>query len=206
MEKILLLSLAMTFSFAANAGGLNDFFNKNPELQSNTEARMIIKDQVYWLALDEASNEGRDNLGSRRDQLIRENGEDYANVALKNFKLFCAGKSSSYLSTKPDDETCKFFSKYQAKNIEKEQEQAKEAIHVLKTSFSNACVRIGSGDDEGALKEINDAIYPGGQKNPYPMDRNTFKNIKDFYMQYRVLNEKNCDSYTDDLIQKSAQN
>lgn len=206
MKKIIYTIIVMAIFPTAYAGSLNDFFNKNPDLQKNTEARMIIKDQASWLALDEASNEGRDNLGSRRDQLLRDNGEDYANVALKNFKLFCAGKSSSYLTTKPDEETCKFFNNYQSSSISKDENKAREAIQVLKNSFSNACVHIGNGDDKGAMKEINEAIYPGGQKNPYPMDDSTFQNIKDFYMQYRVLNKKNCDYYTEELIKRSSQN
>lgn len=196
----------MVCTYSAIAGSLNEFLEKNPEIKNNTEARMIVKDQVYWLALDEASHEGRENLGSRRDQLIRENGSEYARIAVKNFKLYCSGKASSYLSTKPDKETCVFFNSYQGKDISKEERLLKEAVEVIKLSFSKACILIGNGDDDGAIREINEAVYPGGEKNPYPLDVKTFKGIKDFYMQYRILDKRNCDAYTLELLKQSATN
>lgn len=198
--KNILFFLFLIFSSVSQAESLQDFFNANPDFDNNAEARMAIKDQAAYLALEEASNDGGSDLGTRRDNLLIKNGGDYARIAIKNYKSYCKGSRSIYLSTTPDQDLCKFILSKSTDKENQELDKTKEILAVFVNSFNKSCVLIGKGDENGALSAINDAVYPGGKTNKNLMDPETFNQVKKFYMQFRVLDKTTCPEYTEQLL------
>lgn len=88
---------------------------------------------------------------------------------------------------------------------EQQKKTAREIYNILLKGFTKSCVLIGQGDDNGAISAVNDMIFPGNQKNPVTMEQGVFLGMKDYFMQYRNLNEQNCESYARGFISYSMQ-
>lgn len=104
IKHSLLFSILLITTTLSYAETLDDFFNKNKDLNNDIEIRLAIKEKASQLALSEAYDEGAmTSLPSGR--LMREDGGSYARYAVKTLVDACnnIGPYQSML----DDQACK---------------------------------------------------------------------------------------------------
>ena len=105
IKHSLLFSILLITTTLSYAETLDDFFNKNKDLNNDIEIRLAIKETASQLALSEAYDEGANDLSARSGRLMREDGGSYARYAVKTLVDACnnIGPYQSML----DDQACK---------------------------------------------------------------------------------------------------
>lgn len=105
INKPLLLTTLLITTTLSHAETLEEFFNKNKEINGDIEIRLAIKEKASQLALSEAYDEGASDLSGRSGRLMRDDGGSYARYAVKTLIDACnnIGPYQSML----DDQACK---------------------------------------------------------------------------------------------------
>lgn len=106
MKNYLCLPIFLAFPLSIQAKTLDEFFAAHPNLNASVEVRMAVKSLASSMANVEAVDEGNPQPGVRGAELLRENGGDYADIALKKLAGSCSGKDSIYEASDFSKKTC----------------------------------------------------------------------------------------------------
>ena len=106
MKNYLYLPILVVLPLSIQAKTLDEFFSSHQNLNANVEVRMAVKSLSSSMANVEAVNEGNPLPGVRGAELLRENGGDYADIALKKLAGSCSGKDSVYEASDFSEKTC----------------------------------------------------------------------------------------------------
>lgn len=116
MKKIIAALFITAFSSAsfASNGSLDDFFKKNPDLQKNTAVRMAITTQAQGTAMTDGDmiTTGEDYMKAVKEVKgkMRENGYDYAVIAVREIQSLCENDMADMYSLSPKD--CELIKQY----------------------------------------------------------------------------------------------
>lgn len=116
MKKIIaiLIASAISSTALASSGSLSDFFDKNPELKKSTALRIAITNQAEGTALTDgemvtSGPEYMEAVKGVKDKM-RENGYDYAVIAVRDIQSFCENDMADMYSLSPKD--CELIKQY----------------------------------------------------------------------------------------------
>lgn len=196
------LLLAGGASCGVSAESMDDFFAKNPSLNSNAEVRLAIKQRASILQFQESSSTGRYDANDAQ-KLMSEYGYQYASLALRQLATDCRNGNADYNGTPLARSSCSLLINEADKTDENKQVAIKIIDSIVK-SLSKSCVLFGKGEDEKAKKVISDTTFPGGEKMPQDGVGEFANNFKIYVMQYRNLNEENCARYSQEFLSEAA--
>ncbi|MFP1742473.1 hypothetical protein [Lonsdalea quercina] len=91
MIKKVVFAAIVIFSSSVSAKTMKDFFSEHPALYENIYTRQAIKEQADGLAALDAMGEDTSltSLSKKQSQLIRDEGYNYADLALRDLVTYC---------------------------------------------------------------------------------------------------------------------
>lgn len=116
MKKVvaILLASVVASSALASSGSLNDFFDKNQNLKKSTALRIAITSQAEGTALmdGEMVSSGSEYMKAVKEVKgkMRENGYDYAVIAVREIQSLCENDMADMYSLSPKD--CELIEQY----------------------------------------------------------------------------------------------